>query len=350
DPKITKIFHGADYDIVSLKRDFGFTIHRIFDTMIAAQATSHSRFGLNDLVQRYFGEVLDKRWQRHDWSSRPLQDAQLDYARKDSHFLPALRNLLLEQGEQVGRLAMFEEEFALLEQREWTGRAFDPDSCMRIKRATTLDPKARKVLRAVVSLREEIAQSKNRPPFKVWSNEACMKIALAGPNSGKELRECLGDGNHIVRRYAREVIAASRSGLQDTNPPPENPKPPARVNKAIPQFNRDDEPLLTALKKWRNKRCQSTGLGPGMILNNALLKDIAALKPRSAEQFLLLPDMRKWQRDESGEAVMEFIAEWLKKHPADAKPRPGRRRRRGGRRRGTGAGNDQAKTAPTKDE
>lgn len=355
DPAIVKIFHGADYDVVSMKRDFGFEFRNIFDTMIAAQASGHDRFGLNDLVKRYFGRSLDKKWQRHDWSTRPLQDAQMDYARLDSHFLPTLREILLEQCASAGRVPMLEEEFTLLESRDWNGREFDPDSCMKLKGANSLDDEQRRVLRQVVALRESIAESKNRPPFKVWGNDICLKLAEHKPTSGSAMRKVLGEKNHVARRYLKECLAAVQAGLEDERPPPEPPAPVSRFNKNIPPFTRDDEPLLSALKRWRNKLCDSLGLGPGMVLNNALLKEFAALKPKEAAQFDLLPDMRKWQRDAFGDDVLSFVSEWLEKHPPsdDSKgdrPARRRRRRRGGRGRGKPAeGAETPSAGPSQD-
>ena len=37
DPAIEKVFHACEYDILCLKRDFGFQFANIFDTMIASR-------------------------------------------------------------------------------------------------------------------------------------------------------------------------------------------------------------------------------------------------------------------------------------------------------------------------
>lgn len=336
DPEVVKIFHGADYDVVSMKRDFGYVVHNIFDTMISAQATGHERFGLTDLVQRYFGRKLDKKWQRHDWSSRPLQDAQMDYARLDSHYLPVLRELLLKQGEECGRLEMMEEEFKLLEEKNWNGKTFDPDSCMKVKGANKLDDDQRRVLRAVGSLRDAIAKHKNRPPFKVWGNDVCMKLAETKPTTKDDLLKALGEKNHVLRRYGRDVLGAVQAGVADTGPAPQPPKPVQRWSPGLTHYTRDDEPLLAALKNWRNSRCKTENIGPGMIVNNALLKELSALKPRTVDQLEVLQDMRAWQRKQYGSPLVEFITGWLEKTPKAAAPGSGKSRRRRGRGRGDG--------------
>ena len=103
DRGVVKVFHGADYDIVSMKRDFGGDICNIFDTMLTAQAVGFARFGLADLVHHYFGIKLEKKYQRHNWSRRPLLDEHLEYARLDSHFLPRLRELMITLIDERGR-------------------------------------------------------------------------------------------------------------------------------------------------------------------------------------------------------------------------------------------------------
>src|SRR5258708_34830640 len=46
DPDIEKVFHAAEYDIMCMKRDFGFTFNNLFDTMFAARIVGLKTFGL----------------------------------------------------------------------------------------------------------------------------------------------------------------------------------------------------------------------------------------------------------------------------------------------------------------
>ena len=340
DPDITKIFHGADFDIVSMKRDFGFRFCNIFDTMIAAQAVGHDRFGLFDLASHYFGVTLNKKYQRHDWSSRPLKEEHLNYARLDSHFLPKLMELLSEQAVENGRSAMLSEEFGLLESREWTGREYQPDDCIRIKGATKLEADQLRVLRAVCNLRDQIASDRNRPSFKVWSNDTCIKLAMTVPVDRNELRKALGDNHHVVRRYAREVTAAVSQGKVDESAPPKAPKNSRkRIKNDLPAFTREHEKLLTHLRKWRNRTSEETKLGPGMIVNNAVLKGVAALQPSKVSELSRIPEIRRWQIKDWGEALVTQVAEFEASKETSEKSsaadgdgnKKRRRRRRGGR-------------------
>ena len=75
-PDILKVMHGADYDVVSLKRDYNCQIQSLFDTAIAAQFLDYEKFGLAHLIERHFGLILEKKYQKHDWSRRPLYQEQ----------------------------------------------------------------------------------------------------------------------------------------------------------------------------------------------------------------------------------------------------------------------------------
>jgi ribonuclease D len=58
DPGLVKILHGADYDVTTLKRDFGFTFASLFDTMIAARFLGMPEIGLAAVAQAELGVTL----------------------------------------------------------------------------------------------------------------------------------------------------------------------------------------------------------------------------------------------------------------------------------------------------
>ena len=54
DPKIELIFHAAEYDIMTMKRDFGFAFVNLFDTMTAARILGIRKVGLSNLLAEHF--------------------------------------------------------------------------------------------------------------------------------------------------------------------------------------------------------------------------------------------------------------------------------------------------------
>ena len=86
-PKIEMVFHAAEYDLICLKRDFGISVARLFDTMQAARILGCERVGLDSILEKKLGIKLDKKYQKADWGERPLSREMLNYARLDTHHL-----------------------------------------------------------------------------------------------------------------------------------------------------------------------------------------------------------------------------------------------------------------------
>ncbi|KAF9446370.1 hypothetical protein P691DRAFT_794509 [Macrolepiota fuliginosa MF-IS2] len=101
DPKIVKVFHGAESDIVWLQQDFNLYVVNLFDTFHASKLLDFPRHGLANLLEMYCDYIPDKRYQLADWRIRPLPTEMLEYARSDTHFLlfiyDNLRNALLDR-------------------------------------------------------------------------------------------------------------------------------------------------------------------------------------------------------------------------------------------------------------
>ena len=59
DSAIEKVFHGAEYDVICLKRDFSFRIQNLFDTRVALRTLGRERTGLGDVLEGEFGVKIN---------------------------------------------------------------------------------------------------------------------------------------------------------------------------------------------------------------------------------------------------------------------------------------------------
>ena len=93
DPKVTKLFHFARFDVAVLFKTFGVTAAPIYCTKIASKLvrTYTDRHGLKDLARELLGVELSKQQQSSDWGAETLTEAQLSYAASDVLYLHALR-------------------------------------------------------------------------------------------------------------------------------------------------------------------------------------------------------------------------------------------------------------------
>lgn len=340
EPGVVKVFHGADYDVVSLKRDFGYRFANLFDTMIASQFLGLPRIGLADLINQFFGHVIDKKYQRHDWAARPLEDEHLDYARGDTHWLPALRELLTQKLERSRRLRPVLEECRMMEAREWQGRVHDPADFLRVKGARQLDEAGQRVLRALYAYRDQEAAAMDRPAFKVIPDPVLLDISQKRPGSVDAVASMMRKGSGLMRRHGARLAELVAEGLADETPLPS--PPPRESNGAPPSVlrGRDAEHLLARLKEWRNEMVARDNVAPVTIAANGLLREITRRAPRSLDELAQVPDIRDWQLEEHGATLVRLVNEVLDESalvvPVEGTGKK-RRRRRGRRPSGAGA-------------
>jgi ribonuclease D len=119
DPKITKIFHFARFDIAVLYSAFGVMPQPVYCTKIASRLsrTYTDRHGLKDLVREILNIDLSKQQQSSDWGAQMLSEAQLAYAASDVLHLHALRERLDVMLAREGRLGLAQACFEFLPTR-----------------------------------------------------------------------------------------------------------------------------------------------------------------------------------------------------------------------------------------
>ncbi len=309
DPEIEKIFHDADYDLRLFHKEYGFTSRTLFDTRVAAQLLGEPGIGLGALLQKYFGLSPDKRFQRADWSARPLTPPMLDYAAGDTSQLHELREILRNNLTEMGRLTWAEEEFLITERIRSAPPPEDGEGFFRLKGAKALDRRVMAVLRELYEWREATAAGLDRAAFRVMGNEVLFALAQQPVTTVEELGRVRGVGRDVTGRRADEVVAAIKRAL--ALPDDQLPKvirPPRRA----PDL--EYEARLEALKKVRNALAEEYQLQPGVLCPNGILEGIAREQPRDAEALQSVPGMRQWQIREFGDRL---IATLPQKGPTD---------------------------------
>lgn len=304
DPRIEVIFHDADYDLRLLERQYGIRAARLFDTRIAAQFLNEPGIGLAALLQKYFGVTLNKKYQRADWSARPLSDEMLAYAATDTHYLAGLRDELRGQLEARGRLSWVEEEFGLLEGVAWAAVEPGESSYLRLKGAKALRGRELALLRALYDWREDTARRLDRASFRILNNEPLFTMSRQPPRSMEELQRVKGVGPETIARRGAEILDAIEQAMSiPERDLPRLPRPPRRAPDpaADARFDR--------LKAARNLIANRLDLAPGVACPNGTLEEIARQAPTTLEALEAIPSMRRWQRKEFGEELLAAVPE-----------------------------------------
>lgn len=116
DPKVTKIFHFARFDLAVIEKYLGVETAPVYCTKIASKLvrTYTDRHGLKDLTSELLGIELSKQQQSSDWGAETLSDSQLAYAASDVLHLHALKARLDEMLVREGRVAFADAAFEFL--------------------------------------------------------------------------------------------------------------------------------------------------------------------------------------------------------------------------------------------
>ncbi len=296
DSNIQKIFHAAEYDLICLKRDFGFSFNNLFDTMLAARILGRKEVGLGSILEAEFQIKVDKRHQRANWGQRPLPEFLLDYARQDTHFLIPIRDRLVQQLEEKGLTLLAQEDFMRLchvEANPENGKT----TCWKVNGVHKLSPQQAAILQELCVYRDDVARQRNRPLFKVISDSTLQSIASSEPTSIEELKQLPGMTQHQVDRHGKAILQAVQRGMQSD--------PVHR-----PRGSRPDDRYLAradALKQWRKLKAQELSVESDIILPRDLLNDLASRNPKTMKELTEVFGDVPWRRERYGEEILVVL-------------------------------------------
>ena len=328
DPAVTKIFHDGEFDILILKREYGFEFKNLFDTRIAEAALGVEAPGLAAVLRTRFGIELDKSMQRSDWSARPLSERQVSYARLDTRFLAALMDAQAPELAARERLMILEGECARLERIVPASNAFNADDYVKLKGARTLDPHGQRRLRELFAERQRVAEEVDLPLFKVLGNESLVEIARVDPRSESDLARVPAVSPKQARRLW-DAVAKALDRAEDLGPITQPPRPSPKDGE--PQFDELEYELHERLKQWRRTRAEQLGLDSALVINRHVLARLAQRKPVDDAALVATEGLLGWQVNLFGPELLDVVRRGLREIPAELAD-GARRRARGGRR------------------
>ncbi len=297
DPEIEKIFHAAEYDIICLKRDYGFVFNHIFDTMLAARILGKNEVGLGNLLGAEFGVTVNKHFQRANWGKRPIEPALMAYARMDTHYLIDLRQRIQAALTASGLEGLAEEDFNRISQVE---PPEEITSCnWRISGCQNLDPVQLSVLCEIWHYRDQRAKQADLPLFKVISNQTLLDIARSCPRTRQDLIMLDGVTSRMADRHAEGLLRAVETGLQ---------KPPkSQRNHTCSKPTDDYIKRIELLRNWRRTTGMSLKVESDVILPREMMEKIAQRNPSSLQELEQVMRDFPWRFQHLGQNILEIL-------------------------------------------
>lgn len=300
-PDIRKVFHGSDYDIRCLYKGFSIEVKNLFDTQLACRFLGMRFTGLDAVLNLFYNIRLEKKFQKKDWSQRPLPEEMLAYASQDAVYLNALSKKLEEKLIDGGRLDWFLQECDM-QSLVRAPVANGAPRYLKFKGAGRLGRRSLAVLEALLEFREAIAEKVDRPLYQVIHNHVLLKLAMEKPRDMNHLKGLEALSIKQFHRYGRQVLDTIHAameldpGLLPAYPRSHEPAPDVRICARISE-----------LKKWRESAAADLEIEPGLLCNNALITAISQKNPQNAEALYAVDGIKPWQIKAVGNQILAVL-------------------------------------------
>ncbi len=292
---VLKVFHAGGQDIEIFYNLTGKTPHPLFDTQIAAMALGQGeQIGYSNLVDLWLGIHLDKGARFTDWSRRPLDKRQIDYAIGDVTHLSVIFPKMLEKLVKTGRGVWLDDEMERLANA--ANYHNDPDNAWKRIKVQSRKPDVLGRLKALGAWREREAQRKNIPRGRIMKDETIADIASHPPREQADLAKVRG----LSPAWRDNDIGARLMGvLPDAQPLPRDQMPERNGNG---QGGGKDGALVADLLKLLLKiRSREINVASRLITRSEELERLAAGEREGLEL------LSGWRYDQFGHDALDLV-------------------------------------------
>ncbi|XP_046397654.1 exosome component 10 [Ischnura elegans] len=206
-PKIVKVFHGADSDVIWLQRDFSVYLVNMFDTHQAARVLHFAHLSLAFLLKHYCDISVDKRFQLADWRMRPLPEEMINYAREDTHYLLYVydkmrSDLIAAANGQNNLLKSVIQRSTELCLKKYEKPIFTDDAHLNIVQKTKklLNNRQMYALKEIAAWRNKVAREEDESYGYVLPNHMLLQISEILPREIQGILACCNPIPPLVRQ------------------------------------------------------------------------------------------------------------------------------------------------------
>ena len=292
---VLKVFHAGGQDIEIVYNLTGATPHPLFDTQIAAMALGlGEQVGYQNLVESLLGKHLDKGARFTDWSRRPLDKRQIDYAIGDVTYLATLFPKMLERLKKTGRGAWLDQEMERI--ADPANYLNDPGESWKRVKIASRKPEVLGRLKMLAAWREIEARSKNLPRGRIIKDETLADLAMHPPIDRDALGKVRGlsaawRSNDIGGRLMDAVAGAAPLSAEEMPPRDERG----------PSLGKDGALVADLLKLLLKIRAKESNVAARLVARSDELEQLAAGK-RSGLSIL-----EGWRYEEFGRDALDLV-------------------------------------------
>ena len=268
--EILKVFHAGGQDLEIVHNMTGKVPYPLFDTQVAAMALGYGeQVGYSNLIESMLGHALDKGARFTDWSRRPLDKRQIDYAIGDVTHLATIFPRMVAKLRKTGRGIWLDEEMERL--ADPSSFAFDPEDAWKRLKLPSRNPAVLGRLKALAAWREKEARGKNLPRGRIVKDDTLADLAGHPPKTQDDLGKVRGlsagwKSNDIGARLMSALEAAEPLGADEL---PE--RGPSR-----PGLTKDGALVADLLKLLLKIKAKESGVAPRLIARSDELEALAA--------------------------------------------------------------------------
>jgi len=292
---VLKVFHAGGQDLEIIHNLTKKAPNPLFDTQIAAMALGYGeQIGYSNLVESVLGHSLDKGARFTDWSRRPLDKRQIDYAIADVTHLAEIFPKMVRKLVKTGRGAWLDEEMDRL--ADPSSFAFEPEDAWKRLKLPSRNPAVLGRLQALAGWRETEARSKNLPRGRIVKDDTLNELASHPPKTQDDLGKVRG----LSSGWRSNDIGARLMAALATAKPMDPDELPAREPRR-PGLTKDAALVSDLLKLLLKIRSKEAGVAAKLIARSDELEALAA-GVRSDLNIL-----NGWRFEEFGRDALDLV-------------------------------------------